>query len=467
MNNVIFREYDIRGIVGVDLMIEETYNLARAIAAYVAQHTAQQHKTLIVGMDVRTHSPALHTELCRGLQESGYTIIDIGLCSSPMLYFATHTLSCDGGIMITASHNPGDYNGFKIVAGTHLVWGSAIRTIKELYATCTAISVGPHGFRILHNILPAYIQWLLEQFPTLHDMQLPVAFDCANGATSIVMPKLVSAFRWSHATVLYAEPDGTFPNHPADPIDMHNMQDLWQLMKQKNITIGFGFDGDGDRMDALDETGYLMPGDQLVALFARSIAAHHPHCTAVCDITVSAAVLDAIHNAGARTIIVPCGAGIIKEQMHVHNALVGGELSCHFFFADRTFCFDDGIYAALRLLEILVQSQQSLYALRAQLPTMVSSPQYRITCDEHVKKELVTLVGDAVRQKPDTEILTIDGARITRDYGWSLIRASNTQPMIVCRFEATHADALHTLKKEFADLLSPHLGDTIYSIFGI
>ena len=245
MNASIFREYDIRGIVGIDLFIDTTYDLARAIAVYIFnQHSL--HKTIIIGMDVRVHSPLLHKELCRGLQDSGYNIIDLGVCTSPMVYFATHIFASAGAVVVTASHNPQEYNGFKIVIGTEAIWGAAVQEIKKLYQQkATMLNVEQCGTYETYDITQHYCMWLVEQFPLLFHMQMPVLFDCGNGATSVVMADIVKAFSWSNAHLLYATPDGTFPHHPADPIDMHNMQDLWSAMRAQQIGIGIGFDGDG------------------------------------------------------------------------------------------------------------------------------------------------------------------------------------------------------------------------------
>jgi phosphomannomutase/phosphoglucomutase len=468
MNPIVFRQYDIRGIVGVDLFVETTYDLARAISFYFYQHDKNK-KTIVVGMDVRTHSPALHTELVRAFRDSGYNVIDLGVCTTPMLYFATQQMQCVGGVMITASHNPKEYNGFKIVLGSDAIWGAAIQEIKKLYLERASVAAVARGSYTYHDISDAYCMWLLKQFPTLQDNQMRVAFDCANGATSVIMPKLVEKFGWRNAQLLYAMPDGTFPNHPADPIEMHNMQDLWQQMQQHQITLGIGFDGDGDRMDALDERGFLVPGDQLLAIFTRAIAQEAQHAVSmVCDITASASVVQYAQHYGASVVMSPCGIGSIKQHMREHNAPIGGELSCHFIFNDeRGPGFDDGIYAALRLLEIIVKTGQSLAALRAELPVCFSSPQYRIACKEESKKKLVQSVMESFQQRSDVSLITIDGARVIFPYGWGLVRPSNTLPVMVFRFEASDAVRLAQLKKEFADLLAMPLESDLHTLFGL
>jgi len=467
MNPVIFRQYDIRGIVGVDLFVETAYDLARTIAYYFYKNN-KSIKTVIVGMDVRIHSPILHTELVRAFRDCGYDLIDLGICTTPMLYFATQQMACVGGVMITASHNPKEYNGFKIVLGSDSIWGAAIQEIKELYQERATVTLQPRGTYTKHDISDVYCSWLFEQFPLLQNRELPVAFDCANGATSIIMPQLVKKFGWRTAQLLYAEPDGTFPNHPADPIEMHNMHDLWHHMQAHSIALGIGFDGDGDRMDALDETGNLIPGDQLLAIFTRAIAQEHKGITMVCDITASAGVVRYAQHHGASVVMAPCGIGSIKQHMREHNAPIGGELSCHFIFNDeRGLGFDDGIYAALRLIEIIVNTGQSLATLRADLPLCVSSPQYRIACKEESKKQLVQAVKDRFEMRSDVSLITIDGARVVFPFGWGLVRPSNTLPVMVFRFEASDATQLAQVKKEFADLLSVQLESDLHTLFGL
>jgi phosphomannomutase / phosphoglucomutase len=468
MNPVIFRQYDIRGIVGVDLFVETTYDLACAICSFFYKKN-ENLKTIIVGMDVRTHSPALYTELVRAFRDSGYDVIDLGVCTTPMLYFATQQAHCVGGVMITASHNPKEYNGFKIVLGSDAIWGAPIQEIKKLYLERASVAAAEQGSHTRYDIGDNYCAWLLQQFPALQNSQMRLAFDCANGATSVIMPKLVEEFGWRNAQLLYAEPDGTFPNHPADPIEMHNMHDLWHRMQHHTITLGIGFDGDGDRMDALDETGFLVPGDQLLAIFTRAIAQEKKkNISMVCDITASAGVVQYAQQHGVSVVMAPCGIGSIKQHMREHNAPIGGELSCHFIFNDeRGLGFDDGIYAALRLLEIIVKSGQSLAALRAELPLCVSSPQYRIACKEESKKKLVQSVMESFQQRSDVSLITIDGARVTFPYGWGLVRPSNTLPVMVFRFEASDAARLAQLKKEFADLLAAPLESDLHTLFGL
>jgi phosphomannomutase/phosphoglucomutase len=468
MNPVIFRQYDIRGIVGVDLFVETTYDLGRAIAFYFHKNNPHE-KIVLVGMDVRTHSPLLQAELVRALLNSGYAVIDLGVCTTPMLYFATQRIECVGGVMITASHNPKEYNGFKIVLGSDSIWGAAIQEIKKLYLDGACVPAATRGAYTQYDISDSYCAWLVQQFPLLHNSEMPVAFDCANGATSVIIQKIVTTFGWRNAHLLYAEPDGSFPNHPADPIEMHNMQDLWQYMQKNKISLGFGFDGDGDRMDALDETGFLIPGDQLLALFTRAIAHEKKHkITMVCDITASAGVVQYAQKHGAAVVMAPCGIGSIKKHMREHNAPIGGELSCHFIFSDeRGPGFDDGMYAALRLLEIIVKSGKSLAQLRAELPVCVSSPQYRIACKEEVKSVLVQSILDRFQQRTDVSLITIDGARVIFPYGWGLVRPSNTLPVMVFRFEASDAAQLAQLKKEFADLLAAPLESDLHTLFGL
>jgi phosphomannomutase/phosphoglucomutase len=384
-----------------------------------------------------------------------------------MLYFATHTMAVDAGVMITASHNPKEYNGLKICLGTQAVWGPEIQEIKRLYEMRASPVASVRGSYTQYDILPAYIKWLHEQFSSLHNIAMPMLFDCGNGVAGVVMPHLISLFGWSQAQLLYATPDGTFPHHPADPSDAHTMHDLWHAMQKDKIMIGIGFDGDADRMGALDDQGDLIFGDQLLAIFAQYMLRSTPALRVVWDITASAGLTSFIEAHGGSSIIAPCGTGSIKRYMKEHGALLGGELSCHFFFMDKHFGFDDGIYAALRLLEIVHNTGKSLHALRSVFPKKISSPQYRIACAEADKKRLVQVVQDRFMHDSAAQLLTIDGVRVSLPYGYGLIRASNTQPVLVFRFESDTIEQLRGIQRLFADTLAPVFATDLYQTFGL
>ena len=459
MKKTIFREYDIRGIVGTELMIENVYDLGRAIAFYLVQLNGAV-KTVAVAMDGREHSPAIKEHLCRALTESGLDVIFIGLCSSPMMYFATYTMPIDAGIMVTASHNSKEYNGFKICLGTQSLWGAQIRQLGELYEEKKHL-VAEAGSYSEQSIKNDYIAWHVEKFDHLKDITLPMVIDCGNGSAGVVIPELVALMGWNNAQLLHEVVDGTFPNHEADPTSLKNMQDVKHALQTTDAVVGIGFDGDADRMGAMTKEGELVPGDKLIALFAQPMIKDHPGMTVVYNVVCSAGLTEVLESWGAQTVITPVGHSIIEESMHTHHALLGGETSCHFFFKDRHFGYDDGVYAMFRLIELLVQSGKSLAELLTVFPKKVTSPEYRIACSEDDKYVIVQEIKGLFYQQKNVEILAIDGVRVTTDYGWGIIRASNTQPVLSIRFEANTLEDLEHIKEDFIVVLA-HYFDQKY-----
>jgi phosphomannomutase/phosphoglucomutase len=452
MKNTIFRQYDIRGIVGDELIIDEVYNLARSVAAYlVGQNGAV--KKIAVGMDAREHSPAIKKELCRGLIDSGLDVIFVGMCTSPMVYFAANTMNVDAAIMVTASHNPKEYNGLKICLGTQSLWGNQILAISKLYNDKVYQESTTQGTYTEEPIKESYIAWHEEKFAHLQGMSLPVVIDCGNGSAGVVIPDIVQRMAWNNAQLLCAEVDGTFPNHEADPVKAKNMVDVQEVLKNSNATVGIGFDGDADRMGAMTKEGVLVPGDMLLAIFAQPMVEENPGMVVVYNVVCSSALEEALTLWGARSVVTAVGHSVIEENMHTHSALLGGETSCHFFFKDRHFGYDDGIYAMFRLFEILVQSKKSLTELLVPLPHKVTSPEYRLPCTEEMKYAMVNEIKGLFYQKKQFKISAIDGVKVTSDYGWGLIRASNTQPVLSIRFEADTEQDLHHIKEDFIVVL--------------
>jgi len=466
MNDTIFREYDIRGKVGEEFCIENVYNLSRAIAAYLVEKSSNV-QTIVVGMDVRTHSAQIAQEVCRGLLDSGLDVVFVGVCTSPMLYFALQTLAVDAGLMVTASHNPKEYNGIKICLGTECLWGTDIQEMKKRYKAGAHIKAFTAGVITNHSLNESYVNWLQGQFSHLIGCPISMVIDCGNGSASVVIHDIVYAMQWPRVWLLYDQPDGTFPHHEADPIVDANMQDVRSALVAHNAQIGIGFDGDADRMGAMTASGQLVPGDQLLAVFAKQMSVTNPHLAVVFDVNASSGLTELLELYGMRPIVSPCGHSIVQAQMIAHNALLGGELSCHFFFNDRGFGFDDGIYAFFRLLEILHTTQKSLDELLADFPSKVSSPQYRLACKEEEKSQLVKTIQDYFKKHEDVELLTIDGIRVTKPYGWGLIRASNTQPAICFRFESDTQEGLNHIKRDFAMALADVYSSNLYTIFGI
>lgn len=458
MKETIFREYDIRGIVGTELIIEDVYGLGRAIAFYLLQLN-KAVKTVAVAMDGRTHSLAIKNELCRALIDSGLDIVFLGICTSPMVYFATHTMPIDAAIMVTASHNPKEYNGFKICLGTQSLWGSQIRDIGKLYQEKKYLVPEAMGTYKEQLIKDDYIAWHIDKFAHLRDRDMAMVIDCGNGAAGIVIPEIVAAMGWKNAQLLYEIVDGTFPNHEADPTSLKNMQDVKNAMQTTDAVVGIGFDGDADRMGAMTKEGELVPGDKMIALFAQPMIKKYPGMTVVYNVVCSAGLTEVLEQWGAKTVMTPVGHSIIEENMHTHHALLGGETSCHFFFKDRHFGYDDGIYAMFRLVELLVESKKSLTELLKVFPQKVTSPEFRIPCDEENKYAMVHEMKGLFYQQQNAQIIAIDGVRVMKEYGWGIVRASNTQPVLSIRFEANTEKDLQRIKEDFIAVLSHYFDD--------
>ncbi len=458
MKETIFREYDIRGIVGIELIIEDVYDLGRAIAFYVVQLN-KAVKTVAVAMDGRMHSLAIKKELCRALIDSGLDIVFLGVCTSPMVYFATYTIPIDAAIMVTASHNPKEYNGFKICLGTQSLWGAQIRDIGKLYQEKKYLVSEAVGTYTEQLIKDDYIAWHIGKFDHLRDSDMAMVIDCGNGTAGVVIPEMVVAMGWKNAQLLYEIVDGTFPHHEADPTSLKNMQDVKNALQTTDAVVGIGFDGDADRMGAMTKEGELVPGDKMIALFAQPMIKQHPGMTVVYNVVCSAGLTELLEQWGAKTVMTPVGHSIIEENMHTHHALLGGETSCHFFFKDRHFGYDDGIYAMFRLIELLMQSKKSLTELLQIFPHKVTSPEFRIACDEENKYVMVNEMKGLFYQQKNAQILAIDGVRVMKDYGWGIIRASNTQPVLSIRFEANTEKDLQHIKEDFIAVLSHYFDE--------
>ena len=452
----IFRTYDIRGLVGTELIIDEVYRLGRAIAAYfIDKHPAIQ--TVVVGMDGRTHSLLIKDELIRALRDSGLNVMFIGICPTPVLYFALHTASVDAGLMVTASHNGPAYNGIKICLGTESVWGNHLQSIRHLYERSVEKTVGLTGSYQQLSMIDHYVDWLVDHFSHLRGLTLPLVIDCANGATGTVIPQLIERLEFRHTKLLYQQVDGNFPHHEADPTIDEHMNDLRVEMKRYHAELGIGFDGDGDRMAPLTSDGTLVYGDKLLLLLSKHMLQEKPGSTIVFDIKCSSMVTKMIELWGGRAYVAPSGHSIIKHVMREQKAIFAGELSCHFFFADRYFGYDDGIYAALRLIELLSMGQVPLNNLVQELPEMYSTSEIRIACHEDDKKVIVDHAHYCFSLRNDAELLMIDGVRATLPYGWGLIRASNTQSHISVRCESSTKQGLSTIKHDFYQILVPYI----------
>lgn len=453
MQKTIFREYDIRGKVGSELILDQVYDLGRAIATFFLQKD-ERTRTVVVGMDGRVHSEQIKNSLLASLQDAGLNVIFIGLCPTPVMYFAVHTLKVDAGLMITASHNTKEYNGIKMCFKKQSVWGQEIQTIQDIFYAGSWRTRARVGTCYQRDIISTYIAWLKAHFYHLVDCDLPVVFDCAHGAAGTVMPALIKAMGWKHAQLMYEAVDGTFPAHEADPVVDKNAQDLKQRVCEDSMQLGIGFDGDCDRMAPVTHEGELVMGDKLLALFADEYLQEHINKPIVFDVKCSSGLIEKIQKGGGRPCISATGHSIIKNRMKKENALLGGELSCHFFFADRYFGYDDGFYAALRLLSLIKQSGQSLAMLVHDFPQRVSTPEIRLACPHVDTKDIICAVEQAFKKQPEANIMTIDGVRVSTSYGWGLIRSSNTQPVISLRFESNCDDGLSHIKHDFMHVLT-------------
>lgn len=451
MKKTVFKEYDIRGKVGQDFIVEEVYAVGQAIASYFLTKN-KLCKKIIVAMDGRSHSEDIKNNISRAFQDSGLDVVFIGVAPTPVLYFMLQSAYSDAGVMITASHNGPDYNGLKICLGKESVSGPEIQEIYKLYSNKKQVAAATQGSYAEINAHEIYLDWLTEHFAHLKNCDLAIVLDCANGTVGTVMPELVKRLNWSHATLLYDTVDA-FPKHSADPTIEHNMLDLKKKVTEEKAALGIGFDGDGDRMAAVTDKGKLLLGDILLALFSKNILKNYPQATIVYDVKCSQIVPELITEWGGIAHIAPSGHSIIKNNIKVHKALLAGELSGHFFFNDNYFGYDDGVYAALRLIEILSQTTMSLEELIRDFPTTYATAELRIECPEEQKKSIIMACERYYAAKKDISISRIDGLRIVTPDGWGIIRASNTQPVMSIRCESYDLDALERIKHDFCEAL--------------
>ena len=443
MQDTIFREYDIRGKIDGEFVIDEVYNLTRAIVYYFMHHNPAV-KTIVVGMDGRTHSSLIKKHMCRAIIDSGLDVMFIGVCPSPAVYFALHTMPVQAGLMITASHNPKEYNGIKVCLGKKSIWGNQLKEIRDLYHAGKYIKSDHVGAIRDEPVIDIYVSWLVDHFSSLKNMKLSAVIDCVNGTAGTVLALF---------------------NHEADPVVERNMQEVKKMLQKTDVSVGLGLDGDCDRMAPMTKKGILVPGDQLLALFVQQVLRDYPGCTIVFDIKSSSGLIELIEKWGGIAHMSPSGHAIVKDQMQKHKALLGGELSCHFFFHDRYFGYDDGIYAALRLFELLHQSGKSLDELIAVFPQKYNTREFRIACPDNKKAAIITHVKNIFSQRTDAQLITIDGVRVTLPYGWAIVRPSNTQSVLSVRLESDTRDGLKRIKKDFIIVLQPYFDLDLQKLF--
>ncbi len=462
INPSIFREYDIRGVAGVDLSDEFAECLGYAYSEFISEKAPTLKKraqlTVSVGHDCRLSSPNYADALISGLTQGGVEVVRLGNCPTPATYFSLFHLNLDGAIMITASHLPADHNGFKVCLGHNAIYGDQIQELRKIMEKDSKPAPRIRGSVLEYAIIPAYLDFLLKGTKPIKSRRIVI--DCGNGNGSQVVPQL---FKKLGADVieLFCEMDGLFPNHIPDPSNPKNLVELIAKVKESQADFGIGIDGDADRIGVVDEKGKLLYGDELLVIYSRDILKDHPGATVVSEVKSSFRLFDDVKKNGGNPIMWKTGHSLIEAKMKETGALLGGEMSGHMFFADKYLGYDDAVYAALRIYEIAAQHEaigsEPFSSLLTGLPETVSTPEIRVPCDDRNKFEIIKtiekrLCGDAEIAK--NKITTIDGIRIDFEDGWGLIRASNTEPVLSLRFEATSQVRLDEIRNVFQDALN-------------
>ena len=437
MNPEIFRKYDIRGIAGEDMTEDEVVRIGKGIGTFLKNHGSTN---LSLGRDCRATSDRYAEKIIEGLRATGCDVTDIGVCPTPVFYFSIAHLKKEGGVMVTASHNPKEYNGFKICKDLDSVHGADIQKILSVINEGD-FSQGA-GIRSADDVLSAYRAYVEKTIKI--PKPLKVGIDAGNGTAGVVAVPVIKALG-CEVHDLYCEMDGTFPNHEADPTVLKNMQDLIQLVKEKGLDLGIGYDGDGDRIGVVDEKGNIIYGDKLMIIFAREILSRKPGATFISEVKCSKTMYDDIRKHGGHAIMWRTGHSLIKAKMKEENAALAGEMSGHIFFKDRYFGYDDAIYASCRLLEILSDTGKTLSDLLTDVPHTHTTPEIRVECPDDKKFKVVERVTEHFRK--DHEVIDIDGVRFQFEDGWGLVRASNTQPALVMRFEALSEERLAEIRQ--------------------
>ncbi|MBM4386103.1 MAG: phosphomannomutase/phosphoglucomutase [Deltaproteobacteria bacterium] len=438
-NRYILREYDIRGVVGKDLTEEVVYDLGRAFGTYLRETGVRD---AVVGGDCRLSSPSFRNAAGKGLAKTGINVLDIGTAPTPLLYFSLFHFGIDGGVMVTGSHNPPDYNGFKLCSGKQAIFGGEIAKVGNILESgrftdgsgtiTTGDAIKPYQEFLLENIKPG-------------SRKLRVCLDAGNGTGGVPALPVLERLGMEVAP-LFCEMDGRFPNHHPDPTVLKNLDPLIAEVKRTKADIGIAYDGDADRIGVVDEQGSVIFGDRLLIILARDILRETPGAAVVSEVKCSSLLFDEIERLGGRGIMWKVGHSLIKAKMIEEDALLGGEMSGHIFYKHRYFGFDDAIYTSLRLLEILSRTDAALSSLLDGVPKMSSTPEIRIDCEDMIKFDVVKKAVEAFRKT--REVIDIDGARVVFDGGWGLVRASNTQPVLVFRFEAVDDATLSKIQGE-------------------
>jgi len=437
INPQIFREYDIRGVVDKDLTPDIVRTLGKGFGTHIA-HLGKRE--LVVGRDGRLSSKTFEEVLIEGLISTGCNIVNIGLCPTPVYYFSIFHLNKDGGMMVTGSHNPPEFNGFKVSVGKSTIFGEEIQNLRRLIEK-GEFRVGK-GNVSHEEIIRPYQDYIKKHIHI--EKRMKVVIDSGNGTAGFVAGPLLKDLG-CEVEELYCEVDGRFPNHFPDPTIPENLKDLIDRVKKNQADVGIGYDGDADRIGVVDERGNIIWGDQLMILFSREILKDKKGATFVAEVKCSQNLFYDIEKHGGRTIMWRTGHSLIKEKMREEKAALGGEMSGHIFFADRYFGYDDAIYASCRLIELLSKTDKKLSQLLSDVPKTFITPEIRVDCQDEIKFKVVENVKEALRK--NYPVIDVDGVRVKFEDGWGLVRASNTQPALVLRFEALTEKRLREIKK--------------------
>ena len=450
----ILREYDIRGVVGETLFAEDAYRIGRAFASLLYRHTSQD-MTICIARDGRHSSPELHQHLLQGLCDSGAKILDIGIGPTPLMYYASTKFKTGGGIMITGSHNPSEYNGFKFTFHNQPFFGADIQMLNNMIKNNDYVEQQGEILSVdINRLKTDYIDLLCDNIE--HDASnMSICWDPGNGATCEIVEKLSSALQKRYqinSFVINGNLDGSFPSHHPDPTIVDNLLDLQNSMRTNNIQIGFAFDGDGDRIGITDKDLNILYGDKMVALFGEEIVQKSPNAIIIADVKSSQSVFDYINNAGGRALMWKTGHSLIKSKIKETGALLAGEMSGHIFFNDKYYGYDDALYAATRFINLIAKKQTSIKNLVNQFPDSFDTGEVRIECPESEKFLLVEKFKQKLHEKK-IEFSDLDGIRgIVPDVGWYLVRASNTQNALIIRCESSTQKGLEILKQKIYNL---------------
>ena len=440
MNPYAFREYDIRGVADRDFDDAFVKDLGRALGTF---HRRAGGSKIVLGRDCRLSSPRLHAALRDGLLETGVDLVDIGVGPTPLMYFAVFQADLDGGVMITGSHNPPDENGFKLMIGKGSLFGKDILALRDLIER-RDFDLPGGGTIEERDFAYAYVNHLRDNVHVTRP-SIRFAIDAGNGSGGPLAVATMKAVGLDPVALL-CEMDGTFPVHHPDPTDAHTLEGLRERVLGDGLELGIAFDGDADRIGVIDARGEIVWGDRLMILLSRELLKSHPGAAVIGEVKCSQTLYDDIAAHGGRPILWKTGHSLIKSKMKEEGALLAGEMSGHLFFADRYFGFDDAIYAALRVIEILAATEQPLHELLADVPKTFTTPEIRVECPDDEKFQVVERVVEHFRGK--RELVEVDGARVLFGDGWGLVRASNTQPVLVLRFEAGSEPRLAEIRSE-------------------